>query len=137
MYPNDTTTFRWDYDEVAASLAFRDRVAATIAWSPNYSSFSNGEFVGDRTTVSYELSAQLPWRDHWLASAGVGYQDLDNHFGTGYLFWNCALSYSAAPWQLTLARVGTNDRASYLYGSEATEDRWSLGLQWQFGGVAR
>ena len=61
----------------------------------------------------------------------------DKHFGTGYLFWNCALSYSAAPWQLTLARFGTNDRASYLYGSEATEDRWSLGLQWQFGGVAR
>jgi uncharacterized protein (TIGR02001 family) len=136
-YPNDTTPFRWDYDEVAASLAFRDRIAATIAWSPNYSSFGNGEFVGDRTTVSYELSAQFPWRRHWLASAGAGYQDLDNLFGTGYVFWNCALTYSAAPWQLTLARFGTNDRAGYLYGSEATEDRWSLGLHWQFGGVAR
>ena len=136
-YPNDTTPLRWDYDEVAASLAFRDRVAATIAWSPNYSSFGAGEFVEDRTTMSYELSAQLPFRQRWLATVGAGYQDLDNLFGTGYVFWNCALTYDSTPWQLTLARFGTSERATYLYGSEATQDRWSLGLQWQFGGAAQ
>jgi uncharacterized protein (TIGR02001 family) len=136
-FPNDGTPLRYDYDEVAGSLTFRDRLAATVAWSPNYSSFGGGQFVEDRTTVSYELSAQLPWRRRWLATAGVGYQDLDNLFGTGYVFWNCAVSYGTAPWQLTLARFGTSERASYLYGSEAAEDRWSLGLQWQFGGVAR
>ena len=76
LYPNDHTTLRWDYDELAASLAFRDRVAATIAWSPNYSSFGAGQFVEDRTTMSYELSAQLPFRQRWLACAGAGYQDL-------------------------------------------------------------
>ena len=91
----------------------------------------------DRSTLSYELAVQLPWRRHWLASAGAGYQDLDNLFGTGYVFWNCALTYEAAPWQVTLARFGTSDRASYLYGSEATKDRWSLGVQWQFGGAGR
>jgi uncharacterized protein (TIGR02001 family) len=137
LYPNDHTSLRWDYDEVVASLAFRDRLAATIAWSPNYSSFGAGEFVEDRTTMSYELSAQLPFRQRWLATAGAGYQDLDNLFGTGYVFWNCALTYDLAPWQLTLARFGTSERGSYLYGSEAAQDRWSLGLQWQFGGVAR
>lgn len=136
-YPNDATTLRWDYDEVAASLAFRDRLAATIAWSPNYSSFGAGEFVEDRKTMSYELSAQLPFRRRWLARAGAGYQDLDNHFGTGFVFWNCALTYDSTPWQLTLARFGTSERAAYLYGSEATQDRWSLGLQWQFGGAAQ
>jgi uncharacterized protein (TIGR02001 family) len=136
-YPNDSTTRRWDYDEVAASLAFRDRLAFTIAWSPNYSSFGAGQFVEDRTTTSYELSAQLPWRRHWLASVGAGYQDLDDLFGTGFVFWNCALTYNSAPWQLTLGRFGTSERAAYLYGSEAAQDRWSLGLQWQFGGIAR
>lgn len=136
-YPDDETTLRWDYDEVAASLAFRDRLAATIAWSPNYSSFGAGQFVADRKTMSYELSAQLPWRRHWLASAGAGYQDLDDLFGTGFVFWNVGLTYVAAPWQLTLARFGTSERAADLYGSDATRDRWSLVVQWQFGGAAR
>ena len=87
--------------------------------------------------MSYELSAQLPFRHRWLARAGAGYQDLDNLFGTGYVFWNCALTYNSTPWQLTLARFGTSERATDLYGSETTRDRWSLGLQWQFGGAAR
>ena len=136
-YPGGNARLNWDYDEVAASLAFRDRLAATIAWTPNYSSFGDGRVVSDRKAMSYELTAQLPWRQHWQASAGAGYQDLDNLFGTGYVFWSCALTFSAAPWQLTLARVGTSGRAADLYGDELTRDRWSLGLQWQFGGAAR
>ncbi len=136
-YPNSNTAVNWNYDEVAASLAFRDRLAATIAWSPNYSSYGYGRLVLDRKAMSYELTAQFPWRQHWQASAGAGYHDLDNLFGTGYVFWSGALTFSAAPWQLSLARFGTSDRATELYGAELTRDRWSLGVQWQFGGAAR
>lgn len=136
-YPEDTPVLRYDYDEVVASLAFRETLIATVAWSPNSSGFGGGRIVKDRQAMTYELAAHLPWRDAWVASAGVGYYDLSELFGTGYTFWSCGVTYSVAPWQLTLARIGTSQQATELYGEELTKDRWSLGVQWRFRGAVR
>lgn len=137
LYPDDTPALRWDYDEAIASLSFRERLVATVAWSPNSFGFSRGRIVTDRRALTYELAGHLPWRDAWVASAGAGYYKLDDSSGTDYTFWNCGVSYSRAPWQLTVSRYGTDDRAADLYGDELTKDRWSLGLLWRFDGGAR
>lgn len=137
IYPNDRPVRRWDYDELVAALAFRDTLTATVAWSPNLSGFVNGSAVEGREATSYELTANLPWRHAWVVNAGLGYYDLNELFGSGYAFWNCGVTYGAAPWQVTLARFGTSGQATTLYGDERTKDRWSLGVQWHFRGAAR
>jgi uncharacterized protein (TIGR02001 family) len=133
-YPNDTRQHGWDYDELVATVGFRERLAATVAWSPNTTGFADGRVIEDRVAVSYELNANFPWRHAWVFSTGVGYHDLEELFGSGYTFWNLGVTYGATPWQLTLARFGTDSQATDFYGSETTEDRWSLAIQWHFDG---
>jgi uncharacterized protein (TIGR02001 family) len=128
-YPDHS---HWDYDELLTSLAFRDTFTATVAWSPNTSGFSERGVVQDRSAFTYELTAHYPWRTAWLVSAGVGYYDLHELFGNGYTFWSAGVSYSAAPFQITLARYGTSGEATQLFGEESADDRWSLDLQWRF-----
>src|SRR5262245_25750863 len=39
VYPNDGATFSYDYFELIGSVAWLDRVVASVAWSPNTSRF--------------------------------------------------------------------------------------------------
>lgn len=137
LFPNDTRTLRWDYDELVASLAWRDAVVATVAWSPNATSVSSGRVATDRRAISYEVTGHWPVRPRWLASAGVGYYDLQDLFGSGYAYWNAGFTFDWAPLKVTLARFGTNGQAQELYGEEITHDRWAAGVMWQFGGAVR
>jgi uncharacterized protein (TIGR02001 family) len=133
LYPKQSPQLTWDYEEVLGSLAFRDLLIASVAWSPNTSRFSRMGMAENREAVSYELTSHVPWRTAWTFSGGIGYYDLDQLFGTGYTYWSCGLNYSAAPWQLMLARIGTSGEAAALFGRETTDDRWSLSVRRQLG----
>jgi uncharacterized protein (TIGR02001 family) len=135
IYPKDSPQLEWDYEEVLASVAFRDALIASVAWSPNTSRFSRIGMAQDREAFAYELTGHLPWRSAWTASGGIGYYDLDRLFGRGYTYWNLGVTYAAAPWQLMLMRTGTSGTAETLFGSDTTADRWSLTARRQFGSV--
>lgn len=137
IYPKDSPQLVWDYEEALASLAFRDAVIATIGWSPGISRFSSRGRAVEREAVSYELAVQLPWRARWTFTGGAGYYDLDQLFGTGYLYWSGGLTYTQRAWQLMLTRTGTSGNAATLFGNDTTADRWSLAARWQFGSSAR
>lgn len=136
VYPNDTPGRRWDYDELAASLSFRDRLIATVTWSPNVSAFGGGRYVTDRKAMAYELTAHVPWRQAWTFSAGAGYYDVSNLFYRGYRYWSVGTSYAQERWQVNLARLGTSRAAHELFRADAADDRWSLDAQWRFQGPA-
>ena len=134
VYPNDTPGRRWDYDELTASLSYRDRLVATVAWSPNATAPGAGRYQGDQTALAYELTALLPWRQAWTFSAGAGYYDIDNPFYRGYRYWSAAATYAQQSWQVNLARLGTSSTAREMFGSDVADDRWSVDVQWRFRG---
>jgi uncharacterized protein (TIGR02001 family) len=136
VYPNDTPGRRWDYDELAASLSFRDRLVATVTWSPNLSGFGAGRYESDRTALAYELTAMVPWRQAWTFSAGAGYYDVDNLFYRGYGYWSAGATYAQQSWQVNLARMGTSSAAREMFGAEVADDRWSVDVQWRVQGPA-
>jgi uncharacterized protein (TIGR02001 family) len=132
FYPNNSLPLDWDYDELIGSLAFRDSVVATIAWSPNSAAFTGGSFVEDRRTTSYELSGQLPLWGNLSIQASAGYGDTSSFADSGYGFWSAGVAYDASPWQLALSHFATSGEAQEIFGAQATDDRWALSVQWRF-----
>jgi uncharacterized protein (TIGR02001 family) len=133
-YPNDTASLRYDYDELIGSLAFRDWILASVAWSPNTSRYSSRGVAIDRTAVTYDLAGRWPLFGPVVASGSAGYYDLDDLFGTGYGYWSAGVAVVLAHLQFDLGYFSAADRATDLFGPETTGARWSFTAAWQFGG---
>ena len=131
-YPGDMPALSYDYDELAGSLSFRDRLVASIAWSPNTSRYSGYGAAHDGTALSYDLVGQWPLWAGLSAVGGAGYYDLEDLFGTGYGYWSLGLTWAIRRLQFELGYFSTADRATELFGPETTGQRWSLTASWRF-----
>ncbi len=131
-YPGDSSRPRYDYDEIAATYTFSDRVFATMAWSPDtrrYTYFATSRCC---RSLSYELEVQQPVRFGISLSAGAGYADLAER--PGYGFWNAGLSRMLGPVQLDVSYYGTDSHAEWLFGDNVAGSRWAASALWRFGG---
>ena len=131
-YPNDTEFLRYDYDELIGSLAFRDRLVASVAWSPNTARYANYGGAQEGTSRTYDLVGHWPLTGSLTATVGVGYYELDDLFDTGYGYWNAGLAWTLPHLQVEFGWYSTTDQAEDLFGSETTGQRWSLTATWQF-----
>lgn len=131
-YPNDTAFLRYDYDELAASLSFRDRLTASVTWSPNTSRYSRYRVARDRTALAYDLVGRWPIAGPVSIRGGVGYYDLDDLFDTGYGYWSASLVWALPRLELEFGSYAAAGRAAELFGRETTGQRWSLTATWRF-----
>jgi uncharacterized protein (TIGR02001 family) len=130
-FPHSTN--RYDYDELAATLAWRGLLAATLAWSPDTAiDLERGSGGSRHSTFAYELAASLPLASHWQAGAGAGWNDLRAQYGSGYAYWNLDLAYLIGAAQVQLSWVGSSDAARDLYGAEVAHPHWLGTLLWHF-----
>jgi uncharacterized protein (TIGR02001 family) len=134
VYPNDGATFSYDYVEVIGSVAWLDRVVASIAWSPNTSRFSSlyGTVSEDGTAWTYELVGRWPLRGGLSATGSLGYYDLTDLFHMGYSYGSAGLSYNRDSLQLDAGYFLTEREAREQFGSEVAGNRWSLSVSWRF-----
>lgn len=130
LYPDARSEY--EYQEWIGSLTFRSRLTATIAFSPNISVYSYGYMTSEEPAVSYELSTVHPFGEHWSAVAGIGYYDLHEVVGAGYLYWSAGLLFSWRSFQLDVLRIDTDSTARQLFGSDRAGGRWSAALMWKF-----
>jgi uncharacterized protein (TIGR02001 family) len=131
-YPNADAGLRYDYDELTASLAFRDRLSASIAWSPNTSRYSRYYVASDRTALTYDLVGQWPLGRALAVNGGIGYYDLDDLFDTGYAYWSAGLAWNRPHLQFEFGYYASAAKAEELFGYESTGKRWALTVTWQF-----
>jgi uncharacterized protein (TIGR02001 family) len=131
MYPTGTS-LDYDYDELTGSLSYQGRITASVSWSPNSSRWGYGHYVEDREALAYELTMLQPLGMYWSVYAGAGYYDLDDLFGTGYVYWNAGVAFTWAKVQVDLMHVGSEDTARELFGYEVIGDRWTAALSWHF-----
>ena len=131
-YPNDPAWLRYDYDEVIASLTYRQRLTATATWSPSVSRYGGRHVAKDREASSYELTYLQPVIGTWSLGAGVGYYDLSDLFDTGYWYWNVGVVYSWERLQVDLTHIDTDDTAHKLFPYQAADRGWSAALTWRF-----
>jgi len=129
-----------DYDEVATVLAFRSQLSFAVSWAPNIVrygasqpyAYPNQSSVSRKSAVAIEASWQQPiWLD-WSATAGVGYHDLSDLYGRGYLYWHAGLTGALGPIELDLLHINSDSDARRLYGRQSTGPRWSALARWRF-----
>jgi uncharacterized protein (TIGR02001 family) len=124
---------RYDYDALEGQWAWQDRVFLTLAWTPDALGYKEFFAVArDRSALSYGLQLHQPlWRGFSL-SAGVGYDQIADPFGTGYGFWNAGVGYTLGAWQLDAEYFGTATRAVRLFGSYVAGHQASISVVWRF-----
>lgn len=131
-YPNASAPVDYDYGELTGTVAYRDRVFASVGWSPDVIRATRYGLGRRGNAFSYELSARQPlWR--WFGVAGgIGYYDYSDVIDESYGSWNATLTASFGSIELDLARFGTDATARDLFGRETAGDRWALTAIWRF-----
>jgi uncharacterized protein (TIGR02001 family) len=135
FYPNDAHHTSYDYDEVAASLGYRSTVFATVAWSPNYSDASYQGIAEDRSTLSYELSANQPIFGNWSGNVGVGYRDLSELFDESYWYGHAGLMLTTSRFTVHLTYTYVDSTARELFGHDRAAITWLGTVIWRFGNL--
>jgi uncharacterized protein (TIGR02001 family) len=131
-YPQASVHVDYDYSELSGTLAYQDRMFATVGWSPDVIRATRYGLGRRGNVFTYELAVRQPiWR--WFGvAAGVGYYDLTDVIDHGYTSWNATLTASYGSVELDLARFATDATARDLFGREVAGDRWALTAIWRF-----
>lgn len=122
-YPHDQSSLRYTYDELLASLLWRDRLAANVSYSPNTSRFSFRAINARRPAWSAEVVLRQPVKPQWNLHAGLGHYSMSAPIDQGYWYWNLTLAHSRGAWQFELAAIGTDSEARQLFGTQIAGQR--------------
>jgi uncharacterized protein (TIGR02001 family) len=135
-YLEDPRRARHDYDEVALSVAYLDLIAATVAYQPNYTSFSQLGYTSRGPAESYELTGQWPLKYGFAVTGGAGYYNLHHLFGVGYWAGDLGVAYvyPLARGRLTLnvTHFFADATAAALYENASADHKWVFSATWRF-----
>ena len=123
---------RYDYDALEAQWAWQDRVFLTVAWTPDALGYRPYAVSQNRSAFSYGIQLHQPLARGFSLSAGVGYDQIADPFGTGYGFWNAGVGYTLGAWQFDAGYFGTANRALRLFGSYVAGSQASVSAVWRF-----
>jgi uncharacterized protein (TIGR02001 family) len=130
-YPGYQQRADYDYDEVALSLGWRERLLATVTASADVYAFDYMGHNGRGAAYSYELSGRQPLPWGLALNAGAGYYDLNQQIGAGYLYWSAGVATQWRAFNLDLRYVGTNDTAKQRF-QQFAENRLVFSALWLF-----
>jgi uncharacterized protein (TIGR02001 family) len=123
---------RYDYDALEVQWAWQDRVFLTAAWTPNALGYKGFSVSRDRSARTYGIQLHQPLAAGFSLSAGVGYDQIADPFGTGYGFWNAGVGYTVGAWQLDAGFFRTASRAERLFGDYVAGSQASVSALWRF-----
>jgi uncharacterized protein (TIGR02001 family) len=131
-YLQDPRPARYDHDEVAATFAYLDLIAATVSYQPDATSYSQLGFAQKRATVAYELTGRWPLRAGFALTAGGGYYDLHDLFGVGYWAGDVGLAYSYRRLSVDLSRFFCDSTVERLYEDASANGIWVVSAVMHF-----
>jgi uncharacterized protein (TIGR02001 family) len=131
-YLDDPRPERYDYDEIALSAAYLDRIAVTLSVLPDLSSYSEFGFARHEPCGSLEVTGRWPvWHD-LSATAGAGYYDLQRLFGVSYWAGNVGASYVYRRLTLEVAHYFAQGTVSRLYEEQSANGTWTFSAVLRF-----
>jgi uncharacterized protein (TIGR02001 family) len=122
---------RFDHDEVGATLSFRERLNATIAWLPNLATYDQNQ-IERHSAQAYEITGVQPVAGAWSLYAGLGYYDLRSVYPRSYWYWNTGVAFTWQSLQLDVQHIDTDGNAETLFGPQSTGSRWVASVNWHF-----
>jgi uncharacterized protein (TIGR02001 family) len=122
VYPDISVDY--DYDEVAAGLAYRDHLFLTVSYTDALLSLGPSR-------LDAELTLAVPLPAGVELGGTIGRVDSEAFSGGGYAHWNLGASRALGPLSLDL-RFYDNDAPRYGYYGAALPDSWVLSLSYGF-----
>lgn len=122
------------YQELALSLAWRGRVRASLAWSPDSPGY-RGQEPAPGHALSAELSLQQRLAGPWSFDAGLGHFRRHGPAAAGYGYASLGLRWSGAepaPWQASLTAIASQAARRQVAREAMAGRRWVAALMWNF-----
>jgi uncharacterized protein (TIGR02001 family) len=112
VYPESDSGY--DYNELAASVGFRDRLFFTTSYSSDFYSLR-------RPAWNSELALTVPLPANFEVSAALGRFDLDQPYATEYTHWNAGVSRVVRRVAIDARYYRSNNYAATPLGDPANE----------------
>ncbi len=122
-YLADPRPTRYDYDELALTATWVDRLSLTFAYQPNSTAYSRLGYAKDEPALALELSGRWPLPHDVALTAGAGYYDLQQLFGVSYWAGSVGVSYVRGRLKLDLARYFATGGVARLYEDASADGR--------------
>jgi len=119
------------YQEVAVSLAWRGRVRASLAWSPDSTGY-RGHEPAQGHALTAELSLQQRLVGHWSVDAGLGHYQRHGPAAVGYGYASLGLRWSDGLWQASLNGINSQAAQQQAARESLAGQRWVAALMWGF-----
>ncbi|MEP7311704.1 MAG: TorF family putative porin [Pseudomonadota bacterium] len=126
LYLNDPAPVKYDYNELAVSAAWRERLYASLAISPDSTQVGRTGGVRDSLAWSTELSLQQPVSQWLTLMLGVGYYDIPDAPSPGYFYGSTSLALQLRRVTLELGHFRSSSAAERLFGAELAGNRTVL-----------
>ncbi len=125
-YVGESHASLYDRNEAAIELSYLDLLSASIAYSPDESSYSALGFARRRASLAYEVAGRWPLPLGFAAIAGAGYYDLHDLFHTQYWAGRVGLSYAYRRVTVQLNRFASGSGATRLYEESSADGAWVI-----------
>jgi uncharacterized protein (TIGR02001 family) len=132
VYVLDQRRKPYDYGEIAVSVAFEDRLAATVSYQPDATRYSTLGYVRDQPASAYELTGRWPLPRGFALVGGVGYYDLTHLYGVGYWSGSAALSYVHGRFEVDVTRFFSDGTVRRLFEDASADGRWVASIVCRF-----
>ena len=132
VYAWDRRPKRYDYGEFAATVAYRDLLAATVSYQPDSTRFSALGYAAHKPAAAYELTARWPLPAGFALVGGGGYYDLTRLYGVGYWSGSAGLGVVRGRFELDVTRFFSDHTVRRLFGDASADGRWVASVVWRF-----
>jgi uncharacterized protein (TIGR02001 family) len=138
LYAWDQRPRPYDYGELALSLGFEDRIAATVSVQPDATHFSSVGYARSKLALAYELAGRWPLPARWhipgqpALVGSWGYYDQQRLFGASYMAGGAGLRFTHRHLELELMHFVGDRTVNRLYEESSANDRWAGSLTWRF-----
>ena len=114
-YLDDPRPTRYDYSEFDLTATYIDRLALTLSYSPDSTSYSRLGFSRHKPTLGLEANGRWPLTRRIAVTAGAGYYDLHELFGVRYWAGSVGFAFVDRRLEVDVARYFSDHAVARLY----------------------
>jgi uncharacterized protein (TIGR02001 family) len=122
-YLHDPRRAGYDYDEVALTASYVDRLSLTLSYTPDSTAYTNLGLARKQPTFGAEVSGRWPLPKGLALTGGVGYYDLQRLFGVRYWAGSAGVAFIQPRFEIDLARYVGDSTVARLYGDASADGK--------------
>jgi uncharacterized protein (TIGR02001 family) len=125
VYPGQTGSIDYDYEEYSLTANLDDRIWLEFAYSPDL-------YHSGSSTTNIELFSERPLSSRWTLSGGIGHYDTSDLSGRSYNYWQLGVTRSMEWAELDFRYHDTDDWVPVVSNPQRAKAQIEVKLQVPF-----